>query len=74
MVIMYLLNHMDPFPIVLEENQKQNMFLSISILKMIAERYTNADLKISLYIQIYIKIIPRKFCIFNRTNSRVIHL
>ena len=37
------------------------------------QRYANADLKISLYIQIYIKIAPKKFRIFNRKNSWVIH-
>ena len=39
----------------------------------LSQRYTNADLKISLYIQIHIKIIPRKFSILNRKNSRVFH-
>ena len=36
-------------------------------------RYANADLKISLYILNHIKMIPWKFCILNRKNSRVIY-
>ena len=36
-------------------------------------RYTNAEMKISLYIQIHIKIIRSKFRILDRKNSRVIH-
>ena len=36
-------------------------------------RYSNADLKISLYIHINIKAIPGKFCILDRKNYRVIH-
>ena len=36
-------------------------------------RYTIAVLNISLHIQIHIKIIPLKFRILNRKNSRVIH-
>ena len=30
-----------------------------------------ANLKISLYVRVHIKIIPRKFCILNPRNSRV---
>ena len=33
-----------------------------------------ADLKISPYIQIHIKIEPWKFCILNRKNYQVIYL
>ena len=40
----------------------------LALLKVI-----NAVLKISLYTQIHIKIIPLKFRILNRKNSRVIH-
>ena len=36
------------------------------------ERYTNADLEISLYVAIHIKIIFWKFFILNPKNSRVI--
>ena len=36
------------------------------------ERYTNADLKTSLDVCVYIKTIPWKFCILNPRNSRVI--
>ena len=32
------------------------------------KRYFNADLKISLYIWLLMKIIPRKFCILNTQN------
>ena len=35
-------------------------------------RYTNADLKISLYVCVQIKIVPWKFRILNYKNSRVI--
>ena len=41
--------------------------------KILSQRYTNADLKISLHIQIYLKIAPWKFRIFNRKNFRVIN-
>ena len=34
---------------------------------------TNTVLKISLYILIHLKIIPWKFRVLNRKNSRVIH-
>ena len=37
------------------------------------QRYANADLKISPYIQIQMKILPWKLCIPNRKNSRPIH-
>ena len=36
------------------------------------QRYTNADLKISLYVCVHKKKIPWKFCILNSKNSRVI--
>ena len=37
------------------------------------ERYnTSADLKISLYVLVYIKTLPWKFGILNPKNSRVI--
>ena len=36
-------------------------------------RYTNADLKISLYVLMLIKRIPWKFCILNAMNSQGIH-
>ena len=36
--------------------------------------YTNADLKISLYVPVHIEIIPWKFRILNPSNSRVIYL
>ena len=35
-------------------------------------RYSNVDLKISLYVYVHTKIIPWKFCIFNPKYSRVI--
>ena len=34
--------------------------------------YINADLKISLFVLIHIKVIPWKFWILNPKNSRVI--
>ena len=34
-----------------------------------AERYTNADLKISVYVCVHVKIIPPKFRILNQNNS-----
>ena len=37
------------------------------------QSYTNADLKISLYILFDTKVLPWKFCILNRENSRVIY-
>ena len=36
------------------------------------QRYTNADLKISLQVRLQIKIIPWKFYILSPKNSRVI--
>ena len=36
-------------------------------------RYTNADLKISLYVCVYTKITPWKFRILNHKDSWVIH-
>ena len=38
------------------------------------QRYTNADLKISLYVCVYIKTIPSKFHIPNPKNSRFIYV
>ena len=38
------------------------------------QRYTNADLKLSSYVRVPMKIIPWKFRILNRKNSRVIYL
>ena len=35
-------------------------------------RYTNADLKISLYVCVHVKAIPWKFCILNPKSSQVI--
>ena len=35
-------------------------------------RYTNADLKISLYFRVHIKMIPWKFCILTPKNTLVI--
>ena len=35
-------------------------------------RYTNAGLKISVYVRIHIKTIPWKLCILNPKNSQVI--
>ena len=35
-------------------------------------RYTNADLKFALYVQVHIKVISWKFIILNRKNSGVI--
>ena len=52
----------------LTKSVKQDSFLVIYV-----DHLINADLKISLYIQIHIKIIPWKFRILNRKNSRVIH-
>ena len=40
---------------------------------LIQDKVTNVDLKISLYIQIHIIILPWKCRILNRKNSRVIH-
>ena len=37
------------------------------------QRYTNADLKISLYVRVKIKTIPWKFCILNPNSSRDIY-
>ena len=36
-------------------------------------RYSNADLKISLFIRVHIKTIPWIFCVVNPRNSRVIY-
>ena len=36
------------------------------------ERYTNVDLKISLYVCVHIKTIPWKFCFLNPKNSQFI--
>ena len=47
--------------------------LEILIRKLLKGTHPNADLKISLYIQIHIKIIPREFRILSRKNSGVIH-
>ena len=38
------------------------------------QRYTNADLKISLYVRVHIKLIPWKFRLLNPENSEVIYL
>ena len=40
---------------------------------LLSQRYTNADLKISLYVSVHIKTIPWKFRILNPKNSRVIY-
>ena len=42
-------------------------------LKAIIKRYPNVDLKISLYVRVYIKTIPWKFRILNPKSSRVIY-
>ena len=38
-----------------------------------ALRYTNADLKMSLYVRVHIKMIPWKIRILNPRNSRVMY-
>ena len=37
------------------------------------QRYTNADLKTTLYVRVRIKNVPWKFSILNPMNSRVIY-
>ena len=41
--------------------------------QLFIQRYTNADLKISLYILNHVKVIQWKFRILNRKNSQVIY-
>ena len=58
-------------------DQHKNKFSSNAVLSMITvliiyQRYTNADLKISLYICVQIKITTRKFRILNPKNYRII--
>ena len=38
----------------------------------VTQRHTNADLKISIFVPIDVKIIPWKFCILNPKNFGVI--
>ena len=47
--------------------------IQITLHKSFPLKYTKAELKISPYLQIHIKIIPWKFCILNQKNSRIIH-
>ena len=44
-----------------------------SVLLALYQKYTNADLNISLYVPIYVKIISSKCFILNPENYRVIH-
>ena len=66
------------FKIFQETKSLKNVFDNYFIISNIlhnrkTERYTNADLKISLYVRVHIILIPRKFCILNPENSRVIY-
>ena len=36
-------------------------------------RYTNADLKIYLYVQVHVRLLSWKICILNPADSRVIY-
>ena len=54
------------------ESNGEQTYWKPGIFEKLAERYTNADLKISLYVCVYIKTIPWKFCNFNPKNSWVI--
>ena len=56
------------------ENHIRNLIRKSPETKVVLKtlRYTNADLKISLYVRAHIKTIPWKFCIVNPRNSGVI--
>ena len=41
-------------------------------LSTVEQRYTNADLKISLYVRVHIKLVLWKFHILNPKNSQAI--
>ena len=60
-------------PLCKEKRKTQDMSARIQLLWLIAlKRYTNTDLKISLYIWVHIKTIPWKFRFLNPNNSRII--
>ena len=40
---------------------------------LIKLRYTNADMKISLYVLIHIEILPSKFRFLNSKNTQIIY-
>ena len=48
-----------------------HVFIHYNWLCAVILRYTNADLKNSLYVRVHLKTIPWKFCILNPKNSRV---
>ena len=61
------------FKIYIYNSRRSESLILKSLIKRKHEslRYTNADLKISLYARLHIKTMPWKFLILKRTNSRV---
>ena len=75
----------DSIPLIYSENQWAGVMympwcqyradmevVSFSNIYLYILMYTNADLKISLYVCVHIKTIQWKFCMFNPKNSWVI--